>query len=126
MQKKHTLIFAEDEIETRKNIVAYINNHFDFNVIEANNGKEAWSAYLEHKPKVLITDLSMPEMDGLDLIEQIRLVDDTIKIIVLSAHTEKEKLFKAVTLNLVDYHVKPLKRTMLLSSLEKVIQELEN
>ena len=122
MNKKLKVIFAEDEKETRQNIVSYINNRYDFEIIEASNGQEAWEAYLEYKPNILITDLSMPEMDGLELIEKIRDIDKDLKIIVITAHAEDEKRELATTFNLIDYHVKPLKRHVLLSSLNKVTE----
>ena len=122
MNQKIKLIFAEDEIETRQNIVAYINNRYNFEIIEANDGKEAWDAYLQHEPDVLITDLSMPEMDGLELIQKIREVDANLQIIVITAHTEDDKLEIANGLNIIDYHVKPLKRNALITSLDKVVE----
>jgi len=124
MNTKIKILFAEDENETRQNIVTYIQNRYNFEIIEASDGKEALEKYLLYKPNLLITDLSMPEMDGLELIEQIRKIDSDIKIIVISAHTEDQKLEIAHSFNLVDYHVKPLKRKALISSLDKVLNDL--
>lgn len=124
MNQKLKLIFAEDEIETRKNIVSYINNNYDLDIIEVSNGNEAWAAYLKYQPDILITDLSMPEMDGIGLITKIRNVDEILKIIVISAHSEDDKLKEAMNLKLFDYHVKPLKRRVLLNSLDSVINSL--
>jgi len=125
MNKKLKVIFAEDEIETRQNIVSYINNRYDCDIIEAADGHEAWKAYLEHQPNVLITDLSMPNMDGLELIQKIRDIDEDLKIIVVTAHTEDEKMATASRLDLIGYHIKPLKRNVLVSSLDKVINSFE-
>ena len=124
MNKKIKVVFAEDEEETRHNIVSYINNRYNCEIIEACDGKEAWDAYVLHQPSLLITDLSMPEMDGLELIQKIRAVDKKLQIIVVTAHTEDDKLEIANSLNLIDYHVKPLKRNVLTSSLDKVVTRL--
>lgn len=125
MDRRIKVIFAEDEKETRQNIVSYINHRYNLDVIEACDGKQAWDAYLEHEPNILITDLSMPEMDGLELIKKIRDIDNNLKIIVISAHAEDEKLEKASSLDVIDYHIKPLKRNVLVKSLDKVMSSFE-
>ena len=98
--KKLKLLYAEDEHTTRKNHIKYINHKFDFEIFEASNGEEAYNLYLEHYPDIILTDITMPKMCGLTLIEKIRENDNTTHIIVLSAHNEEEKLLKAIELNL--------------------------
>lgn len=117
------LLYVEDEIETRQTHVRYLNKNYDFNIIEANNGSEAFELYLKHKPQILLTDISMPIMCGLTLIEKIREIDNDIKVIVLSAHDETEKLLRAVELNLTSYQIKPISRKKLNESLQKAIQK---
>ena len=119
--KKLKLLYAEDEIKTRNNHIKYINTHYDFEIIEASNGDEAWQLYVKHKPDVILTDITMPKMCGLTFIEKIRENDNNTKIIVLSAHNDEDKLLKAIELNLVSYQIKPINRKKLNNSLEKVI-----
>ena len=126
MSKQYKLLYAEDEIEIRKNIVSYINDNYKLDIIEEDDGKQAWESYLEHKPDILITDLLMPNICGLELIEKIREVDKDIKIIVISAHSEQEKLLKAIKLNLVEYQIKPINRKKLLNGLDMAINSLED
>lgn len=125
MSKQYKLLYAEDEIQTRQNHISYINDNYDIDTIEAPDGLIAWKYYLKHKPDILLTDISMPNMCGLELIEKIREVDENIKIIVLSAHSEEDKLLRAMKLNLVEYQIKPINRRKLRESLDSVINTIE-
>ena len=126
MSKHYKLLYAEDEIETRKNITLYINDNYKLDIIEADDGKKAWESYLKYKPDILITDLLMPNICGLELIEKIREVDKDIKIIVISAHSSQDKLLQAIKLNLIEYQIKPINRKKLLNGLDMAINSLEN
>lgn len=114
----YTVLYVEDEKGDRENMSQYFRSRCK-NTLEAVNGEEAYEIFKEKKPDIIITDIQMPKMDGLELIEKIRKVDEKIPIIVLSAHTEKDKLMKAMKLNLIDYIVKPITR----SSLKKAMDE---
>lgn len=104
--QKNSILIIEDEQALNENLEEYMNLHFE-NVYCAFNGEEGLELYNKYKPDVIITDIHMPKLDGLSLVEKIRKTDKNIKIIILSAFTEKEKLFKAIELQLVTYLVKP-------------------
>ena len=126
MSKQYKLLYAEDEIKTRQNHTSYINDNYDIDTIEADDGLIAWKHYLKHKPDILLTDISMPNMCGLELIEKIREVDNKIKIIILSAHNEQDKLLRAMKLNLVEYQIKPISRKKLILILDSTINSLRD
>jgi len=63
----------------------------------------------------------MPGMDGLCLVEKIREFDKEVPIIIISAHSDKEKLLRAVKLNLTDYIIKPIERKTLKALIKKNI-----
>lgn len=126
MNYQYKLLYAEDEIETRKNITSYINDNYNLDIIEADDGTQAWERYLKHKPDILLTDLLMPNICGLELIEKIREVDSDIKIIVISAHSSQDKLLQAMKLNLIEYQIKPINRKKLLNGIDMAIKSLEN
>ena len=125
MMQVYKLLYVEDEIETRQNIIKYIQQYYNFTIIEANDGSEGWIKYKKHKPEILITDLSMENLCGLELIEKIREVDNKIKIIVITAHSEQERLLRAIRLNLIEYYIKPISRKALKESLSLAIHKLE-
>jgi len=121
---KYKVLYVEDETETRKNICMFLKNNFDMIVFEASDGKEGFESYLENKPDILITDLNMEDSCGFDLIEDIRQIDTEIKIIILSAYSEQEKLLRAIRLNLVEYLIKPVSRKQLKEIINKTLSEL--
>ena len=123
-QNDYTILYAEDEDGVRKNIAKSLRYKCK-NVIEAVDGEEAYNLYKEKKPDIIITDIQMPKMNGLELIKKIREIDTTIPIVVLSAHTEKEKLLQAIKFNLIDYVVKPISRSCLRLAVESAFNKLQ-
>jgi len=114
-----SILLAEDEEELREYLREYLQIFFK-DVFIAKCGKEAYEQYKQHHPDIILTDINMPNIDGLSLISKIREEDTKTKIIIISAHSEQEKLLKAIELNLVTYLIKPIKTDML----KKVIFEL--
>ncbi len=102
------ILYAEDNEKIRESYALVLKRYFK-EVIEACDGKEALALYRSHKPDIILTDINMPELDGLELIRIIRQNDKTTKIIVLSAYSDQEKLMKAIPLGLYAYLVKPIK-----------------
>ena len=91
------ILYAEDNEKIRESYALVLKRYFK-EVIEACDGKEALELYRSHKPDIVLTDINMPELDGLELIRIIREDDKTTKIIVLSAYSDQEKLMKAISL----------------------------
>ncbi|MBU3015393.1 response regulator [Poseidonibacter lekithochrous] len=121
----YSILLIEDENILRKNYIIYLKTMFEF-VYEATDGVEAYNIYKEKRPNILIIDINIPKINGLDLLQMIRQHDHTTKAIVLTAHKDKDFLLQATKLKLTDYLVKPISRRALKLSLEKVIDELTN
>lgn len=117
-EKKYTLLYADDEQAVRENYLLILNNYFK-EVHVAKDGKEALDIYYENKPDVVILDIEMPQINGLEVAKKIREDDLDTKIIILTAYSDKHRLFEAIKLNLIDYLVKPIDRV----SLKKVIND---
>lgn len=105
--KKHSILYVEDEPEIHKNIAEYLGYYFG-TVHLASDGQEALNQYHTHHPDVLLLDINLPNIDGLTVAQEIRKSDLSIRIIMLTAFTEKEKLLKAIELNLTKYLIKPV------------------
>lgn len=108
MEKKYTLLYAEDNDTIREKYTNFLKSYFS-TVYEADNGTEALELYKKHKPNVLLLDINMPGINGLDLAAKIRENDEDVKIIMLTAYSDTDKLLKATELNLTKYLVKPIK-----------------
>lgn len=110
--KNYTLLFVENERGIRENFAEYFNLLFK-NVYVAKDGLEGLYLYQENKPDLIITDIKMPNMDGIELVKEIRKDDVKTQIIIISAHTEVELLLESISLNLIKYVVKPLNQIKL-------------
>ena len=121
---KITLLYAEDEVETRQNHLEYLKERYNFNYLEAGNGAEALELFNKHQPEIILTDITMPQMDGLTFIEHVRETSPHTKIIVLTAYDEREKLMKAIGLDVINYLLKPINRRTLSSALDVALETL--
>jgi len=110
--KDISILIAEDEQELREYLDEYLQIFFD-KVYVAKCGHEAHMIYLDKHPSIILTDINMPNIDGLSLSAKIRQRDNLTKIIIMSAHSEQEKLLNAIELNLVTYFIKPIKADLL-------------
>lgn len=114
-------MIVEDEYELQELLKEYLQLFFKY-VYLAKNGHDGYMRYLEKKPSIILSDINMPQLDGLQMIEKIRARDKDIKIIIMSAHSETEKLLRAIKLQLVTYLVKPIE----MHELKKVLLETAN
>ena len=115
---KSTILIAEDDKNIQESF-AKVLRLFVLEVYCANNGEEALYIYKKNNPDIIITDIKMPKMSGLELIKKIRERDQDIPIIVTSAYTDQDFLLESIKLALIEYVVKPIKE----SDLEKLLQE---
>ncbi len=125
MRNKLTLLYVEDDKIVRENFSEILETYFD-RVITTDNGDEAFELYKNNNIDVAILDISIPGMNGLTLASKIRECDDDNEtiILIISAHSDKEKLLKAVNLGLVGYLVKPVTHTQLDESVQKIIKSI--
>lgn len=121
--KDISILLVEDETELRNYFVEYLQLFF-VKVYEAKDGIEAHMIYMDKHPDIIVTDINMPKMDGLSLISKIRETDKDTKIIVMSAHSEEEKLLRAVELHLETYLIKPINTDKLKGVLFESVESL--
>ncbi|MCK9472741.1 response regulator transcription factor [Sulfurimonas sp.] len=106
--KDMSILLAEDETELRETLSEYLQIFFS-RVYTAACGNEAYDIYKQKRPEIILTDINMPNLDGLDMIAKIRKDDKETRIIVMSAHSDQEKLLSAIKLHLETYLIKPIK-----------------
>lgn len=92
---------------------------------EATDGEIALSMMQEIKPDILITDVKMPFMDGLELSAAVKKIQPWIKIIILSGHDEFDYAKKAISIGVEDYLLKPFTVNEVIASLQKVSQQIK-
>lgn len=122
---QYTLLYIEDEAPIRMVTAMFLEPYFK-EIIEASNGLEAIEMYKEHQPDVIMTDIEMPKMNGLEFCRAIRKEDKTTPIIITTAYTCVEYLLEAVSLNLIKYLGKPLKEEEIMEALKICFEQLES
>ena len=121
------VFLAEDEFTIREGIkkrIAWEENGFLF-VGEADNGDTAYSLIREVKPDILITDIKMPFMDGLELSRRLREELPELKVVILSGYDSFSYARQAIQVGVAEYLLKPVTAGRLLESLLEVKRALE-
>jgi len=118
------VLLVEDEEDAREILSFYLDTIFD-EVEIACDGQEGVSLYEKafNKKKafdLVLTDIKMPNKDGLSMIEDITKINDEQKFIIVSAYKDEEYLFKSINLNVISYFVKPLEVKNIMEILKKV------
>jgi two-component sensor histidine kinase len=90
-------------------------NHFYI----AKNGHHGLELYQENKPDLVITDINMPVMDGLEMVREIKNIDPNAKIVVMSAYNVKENFIESINLGVDGYLMKPVEAKKLLSLIDE-------
>ena len=124
--KNVKILYIDDEEFIREDAVEYLSFYCD-NVYEASDGLDGLEKYKKLKPDIIITDIKMPKLNGIEMIKEIRKNDRTTKIIIATAFLETSYLIEAIELGLIKYLVKPIMEDTLLPVLcscsEDIIQE---
>lgn len=125
MLKNFTILYVEDDAQVRRGAVEYLRRMCK-KVLEAKDGKEAIGIYKKERPDIIITDINMPKLNGLDMARYIRSEDKEVQIIVATAHSDTDYLMQAVELQLVKYLIKPITQAKLLSALKQSVSLIED
>jgi len=121
--QNHSILYVEDEPKIQANITEYLESYFG-TVYVASDGKEAVALYEEYHPDVLLLDINLPFTSGLEVAKHVRQKDQTTKIVMLTAYTEKEKLLFATELKLTKYLIKPIAPKLFKETMELLVNEL--
>ncbi len=125
MFKTITALYVEDE-EQIKNIVSSLFGNLFARIIVAADGKDGLDQFNQHKDEIdiIITDINMPKMNGLEMCEEIRKINTSVPIIITTAHNDKDFLHRAIKVGISDFVTKPMNMEVLLNSLKKNIEPI--
>jgi len=118
MNKNVTILLAEDEPALGLIIKESLESR-NFEVLLCENGDKAFETYKIEKPEILVLDVMMPKKDGFTLAKEIRMEDDTIPIIFLTAKSQTQDVVEGFTIGGNDYLKKPF-------SMEELIVRINN
>jgi len=104
----YSVMIAEDELLVQIGLKSMIKwDKFNMKITaEASNGSDAYELFLKEKPNLILTDIKMPVMDGIELISKIRAVDSKVKIIILTSYKEFDYAYQALKLGVSGYFLK--------------------
>ena len=120
-----TLLYAEDNPETQESMGEILESETK-ELYQAYSGREGLALYKEKKPDIVLSDINMPEMDGLEMAAAIREIDHLQPIVITSAFNDRETLLKAINLGVDGFVTKPVDLNLLLEKLELTAQNLQN
>ena len=117
-------MYIEDDVLATAKLKNILEKYFN-KIIIASNGEDAFEQ-IKVSPKIdlIISDINMPKMDGLEFLEELRKYDSNIPFIFVTARDEPDKMLKAIQLDIDNYILKPINLQNLLSVIDKIVEKL--
>ncbi len=112
-----SLLYIEDESATREQVARVLSSR-GYRLILAENGKQGLDAYREHLPDITLTDIMMPQMNGLEMARQIRTINPEAQIVCMTAFSETDYLIEAIDIGVNQFVLKPVEFSRLLKALD--------
>jgi len=118
-----TLLYVEDDEDIRTVLERRLKSKVQ-TLHVAHNGEEGLEKYKTYKPDVILTDVTMPKMNGIEMSRIIKDLDENIPIIIISAHNDARFLLDAIELGINGYLLKPIDKVKLFHTLEEKIKPI--
>jgi len=120
MNKEPLILYVEDEKDIRHEMSEILSLDFK-NIIIAENGQDGLKMYQEHNPDLIITDVQMPYMNGIDMSKSILEINRDAKIIVMTAFNESDYITSAKEAGIKSYINKPVNINELFDSIHMLL-----
>lgn len=105
--KEFAILFVEDEADIRERLAVLLKRRVKSLYI-AVNGKEGIEQFVEHKPDIVVTDINMPVMNGLEMAEKIKRIDENVPVIVITAYNDQNFFIDSIEIGVDRYILKPV------------------
>ncbi|MCF6331242.1 MAG: response regulator transcription factor [Sulfurimonas sp.] len=123
--KKLKILLVEDEEKLATLLKNAIGDNFH-SFTTAYDGKEGLRMFSSICPDIIITDITMPKMTGLEMAQEIKKINTNIPIIILSAFSDTDKLLNAIDIGVAKYFIKPFDPEELLEYISSISENLES
>ena len=117
------LLYVEDDKTTQLTTILILEEFFDV-IITANDGYDGFEKFKANSVDLILTDINMPRLNGIEMIQKIKEIDNDIPIIVLSAHSEADFILDAIKLGVDRYLMKPIEFSQLMNTLSKSVTNI--
>lgn len=124
MSRGMRILFVEDSIALQRQIERLLSKLFK-EVYVASNGEEGLELFKQHNPDVVLTDLTMPKMNGHDMIDRIKEINPDVEIIILSAHSDSDNLIRSLHIGVSDFIQKPANISKMITVFLKVLSKIK-
>ncbi|KAB7887363.1 response regulator transcription factor [Poseidonibacter ostreae] len=114
------LLYIEDDAEALEDVVFLLKRSFT-KIYTASNGVEGFDLFKENSIDIVLLDINIPKLNGLEVAAKIRKIDENIPILFLTAYSETQKLISAINLQAISYIIKPFNVDELKSSILKAV-----
>lgn len=121
--KNIKILYAEDEVALRENSVEFLEPYFK-SIIGVSDGVEALSAFEKDSFNIVITDIMMPNKNGIELCEDLRKINSSLPIIVTSACQDQDSLIDLISIGITRFIAKPIDAPLLLSTLVDICKKI--
>lgn len=122
--KDYRILFVEDSKALQKQIMKFLSKLFK-EVYVASDGLEGVQSYEKNRPDLVLTDLTMPNMHGHDMIREIKKINPDVEIVILSAHSDSETLMKSFHIGVTDFIAKPVNAPKMIATFLKVLSNIK-
>jgi YesN/AraC family two-component response regulator len=122
--KKLKILYVEDNEDTRTAILKILGNIFN-EIIVAVDGVEGLDKFKNNKIDIVITDLNMPQMNGIEMVKSIKEINSKVPIFIFTAYNESRYLMDAISLGIDGYLLKPINATQFFKALYKSIENIK-
>lgn len=119
MSEPKKILIADDKKYMRNFLTDFLSR--DYNILTANNGEEAVRRAREEKPDLVLLDVQMPEMNGLQALSQIKNINPNIAVIMVTGCESKSVVDKAMSLGAYDYISKPFDLEKLRKTIKRAL-----
>ncbi len=116
------LLYVEDDEDSQTTTIYLLEEFFE-KIIVAKNGEDGLDKFKNNEIDLILTDIAMPKLNGLEMTKRIREVDEDIPILVLSAHNESEYLESSIKMGVEGYIFKPIEMGQFASTIYNVLQK---
>jgi diguanylate cyclase (GGDEF)-like protein/PAS domain S-box-containing protein len=116
------LLYVEDDDIAREYLALYLNRRLGM-VHVAKDGKEGLELFRKHRPQIVLSDIRMPEMDGLEMIDEIRKMDKDVPIIVTSGFGNAKDTEKMFEMGISRFHMKPMDPGKLTDTIQSCLRQ---
>lgn len=125
LAKNLSVLYVEDEKDLRQSVESYLKKIFD-DVRVCVDGSDGLEAYKKQKPDIIISDILMPNMNGIEMLKSIKEINPSQNIIITSAYTESEFFIDAIKLGVSSYIIKPINYDQMIEVLYTMVSKINH